>query len=78
MPITYANRKGLTYYLCKTVTKSGKPRYVFTREPKGEPVEQVPEGYAIRESVNGVVSLVNEDIACVALHAFVVAIGPIG
>jgi len=60
MPITYTNRKGLTYYLCKTLTKSGKSRYVFTREPKGEPVEQVPEGYAIRESVNGVVSLVKE------------------
>lgn len=57
MPITYTNRKGLTYYLCQGVTKTGKPRYFFAREIKGEPVEQIPEGYAISESVNGVVSL---------------------
>ena len=58
MPITYANRKGVTYHLCQTLTKTGKPRYVFAREPKGEPLEEVPEGWHISESVNGVVSLV--------------------
>src|SRR3990172_311968 len=58
MPVTYINRKGLTYHLCRGVTKTGKPRYYFAREPKDEPVEQIPEGYTIRESVNGVVSLV--------------------
>ncbi len=58
MPVTYTNRKGITYYLCRGVTKTGKPRYYFAREPKGEPVEQVPEGLAISESVNGIVSLV--------------------
>jgi hypothetical protein len=58
MPITYKNRKGVTYHLCRTVTKTGKPRYVFAREPRGEPVEDVPEGWRISESVNGVVSLV--------------------
>ena len=55
--ITYTNRKGVTYTLCKGVTKTGKPRYFFAREPQGEPVEAIPEGYEIRESVNGVVSL---------------------
>jgi hypothetical protein len=55
--ITYTNRKGVTYYLCRGTTQAGKPRYSFAREPKGEPVEQLPEGYEIRESVNGVVSL---------------------
>ena len=60
MSVTYTNRKGLTYYLCKGVTKTGKPRYYFAREPKGEPVEQIPEGYAISESVNGVVSLAKD------------------
>jgi hypothetical protein len=39
------------------VTKTGKPRYFFAREPKGTPVEHIPEGYEIRESVNGIVSL---------------------
>ena len=57
MQITYTNRKGRTYYLCRGVTKTGKPRYYFAREPKDEPVEKVPEGYEIRESVNGIVSL---------------------
>jgi hypothetical protein len=58
MPITYTNRKGRTYYLCRGVTKTGKPRYYFAREPKDEFVEQMPEGYQINESVNGTVSLV--------------------
>ena len=57
MQVQYTNRKGRTYYLCQGVTKKGKPRYYFAREPKGQAVEQVPEGYEIRESVNGVVSL---------------------
>jgi hypothetical protein len=58
MPITYTNRKDRTYYLCQGTTKTGKARYYFSREPKGLVVEQMPEGYEIRESVNGVVSLV--------------------
>ena len=58
MPVTYTNRKGVTYYLCQGVTKTGKPRFYFAREPQGDPVEQIPEGYAISESVNGIVSLV--------------------
>ncbi len=58
MPVTYTNRKGALYYLCQGVTKTGKPRYYFAREPQGIPIEQIPEGYTISESVNGVVSLV--------------------
>jgi hypothetical protein len=58
MSITYTSRKGLTYYLCQGVTRTGKPRYYFAREIKDEPVEQIPEGYAISESVNGIVSLI--------------------
>jgi hypothetical protein len=58
MPITHTNRKDVTFYLCRGVTKTGKPRYFFAREPdKGEPVEAIPEGYEVVESVNGVVSL---------------------
>jgi hypothetical protein len=57
MPISYTNRKGLTFYLCQSVTKTGKPRYYFAREPKDKPVEQIPVGFAISESVNGIVSL---------------------
>ena len=57
MAVIYTNRKGRKYYLCEKITKTGKPRYYFTREPKGELVEQIPDGYEIRESVNGIVSL---------------------
>jgi hypothetical protein len=58
MPVTYTNRKGVTYTLCRTTTKTGKTRYVFVRDPTGrETVETIPEGWEIRESVNGIVSL---------------------
>ena len=58
MPVTYTNRKGHTYYLCQGLTKTGKLRYYFAREPKEGSPDQIPDGYQISESVNGVVSLV--------------------
>lgn len=60
MAVTYTNRKGTTYVLCRTTTAPGRVRYHFAREPKGDPVDALPTGYAIRESVNGVVSLVRD------------------
>ena len=60
MSVTYTSRKGLTYYLCRGVTKTGKPRYYFAREIKDEPVEEIPPGYTISESVNAIVSLVKD------------------
>ena len=60
MPVTYTSRKGLTYTLCQGTTKTGKPRYYFAREPKDQVLDQVPDGYAISESVNGIVSLVKD------------------
>jgi hypothetical protein len=57
MPFTYTNRRGDTYYLCQSTTKTGKPRYVFAREQKGAPVEQLPAGFRISESANGRVIL---------------------
>jgi len=53
----YVNRKGQRYFLCETKTKTGKPRYVFSREPAGTPVAAIPAGYEVAESVHGVVSL---------------------
>jgi hypothetical protein len=45
------------------VTKTGKPRFSFVRDPEGRRiVEEIPDGYEISESVNGVVSLVRERI----------------
>jgi hypothetical protein len=57
MAFEYTNRKGVTYYLRRSTTKRGKTRYVFSRKPGGDEVEAVPEGYEVRESVNGQVSL---------------------
>jgi len=58
MTVTYTNRKGFTYFLNKGVTKTGKLRYYFAREQKDEPVEEIPSGYEIEESVNAIISLV--------------------
>ncbi|MEW6364930.1 MAG: hypothetical protein AB1714_09855 [Acidobacteriota bacterium] len=55
--LEYVNRKGQRYYLCETKTRTGKPRYVFSREIVDRPVPSVPAGYEIYESANGVVSL---------------------
>lgn len=60
MPVTYTNRKGFTYYLCQGKTKTGKVRYYFARQPKEGSPDKIPEGYRIKESVNGVVSLVKD------------------
>ena len=60
MPVTYTSRKGLTDTLCQGTTKTGKPHYYFAREPKAQVLDQVPDGYVINESVNGIVSLVKD------------------
>ena len=57
MAVTYTNRKGRTYYLHQGVTKTGKPRYYFSRDEGGNLIDKIPEGYEISESVNGIVSL---------------------
>jgi hypothetical protein len=57
---TSTNRQGLASYLCRGTSRTGRARYVFAREPRGEPVADVPPGYRIHESVNGVVSLVED------------------
>jgi hypothetical protein len=62
MPVSYTNRKGLTYTLYRGQTKTGKLRYYFGRagQSQGEPVTELPPGFTISESVNGVVSLVKD------------------
>src|SRR5215471_19583373 len=62
MPVSYTNRKGVTYMLYRGHTRTGKPRYYFGRpgQGRGEPVVELPPGFTISESVNGVVSLVKD------------------
>ena len=62
MPVSYTNRKGITYILYRGQTRTGKLRYYFGRpgQSQGEPVTKLPAGFSISESVNGVVSLVKD------------------
>ena len=60
MPISHTNRKGQTFFLCQGITKTGKPRYYFSKTARADAREQVPAGHHIEESVNGVVSLVKD------------------
>jgi hypothetical protein len=60
MPISYTNRKGQTYFLCQGMTKTGKERYFFSNRAAENALKEIPAGYHIEESVNGVVSLVKD------------------
>ena len=55
--LSHTNRRGEKYFLCRKLTKKGNPRYYFAKSPSGEPVYTIPDGYEIRESVNGLVTL---------------------
>jgi len=57
MAVEYTNRKGKKYYLHAGKTKKGKRRYYFSPKTEGGLVEEIPEGYEISESPNGIVSL---------------------
>ena len=50
MGVEYTNRKGDVYYLHAGKTRTGRPRYFFSREPSDAPVDTVPAGYEIYES----------------------------
>jgi hypothetical protein len=57
MPVTHVNRKGDTYYLHAGTTRTGKPRYWFSKSTEGELVETIPEGYEIYENPDAQVFL---------------------
>jgi hypothetical protein len=57
MPVTHVNRKGDTYYLHAGTTRTGKPRYWFSRSAEGELVEFIPEGYEVYENPDAQVFL---------------------
>ena len=57
MSVTYRNQKGRLYYLHRGATKAGKVRYFFSPQATGCLVAEVPAGFEITETVNGVVSL---------------------
>ena len=60
MPFTYTNRKGVAYTLYRKPGINGKERHVFARNPVGEPVAEMPAGFRVSESPNGVVSVARD------------------
>jgi hypothetical protein len=57
MPVKHVNRKRQTYFLREGKTKTGKPRYFFSRDGEGDVLDAIPEGYEIYESPNAQVFL---------------------
>ncbi len=57
MPVTHTNRKGDTYYLHVGRTRTGKPRYTFSKKAEGNLVSEIPDGYEIYENPHAQVFL---------------------
>jgi hypothetical protein len=57
MVVTHVNRKGQTFYLHETRTRTGKPKYSFSMKDEGGLVESIPEGYEIYENPDAQVFL---------------------
>jgi hypothetical protein len=56
-PVQRVSRTGKTYYLVQRISKTGRPAYTFTTTPQGQPVDAIPDGYEIYESVEAQVFL---------------------
>ncbi len=52
MEITYENRNGDIYYLHGGETKTGKPKYFFSKKDEGNLLEKIPGGYEVYENIN--------------------------
>jgi hypothetical protein len=50
MSVTHVNRKNDTYYLHVGQTKTGKPKYWFSKSSEGDLVDTVPTGYEVYEN----------------------------
>ncbi len=57
MPIEYINRKSQTFYLHRSNTKTGEPKYFFSLKSDGILADTIPDGYEIYENPNGQVFL---------------------
>jgi len=60
MAVKHVNRKGQTFYLHETKTKTGKPKYFFSMKDEGLLVESIPEGFEIYENPDAQVFLRKE------------------
>jgi len=57
MPITHKNRNGDLYYLKRKLSKTGKPRYFFSKKVDGDLPTKIPEGFEVYENPNAQVFL---------------------
>jgi hypothetical protein len=57
MPVEHVNRRGDTYYLHEGRTKTGKPKFFFSRKREGTLAEAVPAGFEVYENPNAQVFL---------------------
>jgi len=53
----YENRMGVTYYLHEGRTTTGKPRYFFAKTMGPGMLSEMPKGFEVSESINGIVSV---------------------
>jgi hypothetical protein len=56
-PVSYTNRRGQIYYLHRGLTKTGKQRYFVAKTIGEGALAQIPDGFELVESINGVVSV---------------------
>jgi hypothetical protein len=52
MAVQHTNRRGQTFYLHQSSTKTGKPKYFFSLNKRGELADTVPQGFEIYENPN--------------------------
>jgi len=57
MALEYTNRRGTTYYLHQTTTKTGRTRYIMKKTKGDGGPDALPDGYEIVETINGQVSI---------------------
>ena len=50
MVVKHVNRKGQTFYLHETRTKTGKPKYFFSMKDQGQLAGSMPEGFEVYEN----------------------------
>ena len=57
----YANRKDQIYYLYQGITKTGKPKYYFSKTKKEGGLDKIPECFEIYENPNSQVFLLKKE-----------------
>lgn len=57
MVVTHVNRKRHTYFLHQGKTKTGKPKFFFSKDSEGTLLDAIPDGYEIYENANAQVFL---------------------